>query len=65
MGDLSIVLAICSPGLSPLQNPKSPNLTFPVLKNIFYGLMSLCMILYLFSTLNASSSCLNVCSAFF
>jgi len=30
-----MVLAMCSPGLSPLQNPKSPNLTFPLLKKIF------------------------------
>lgn len=65
IGDPSIVLAMCSPGFNPLQNPKSPNFTFPLAKNMFSGLISLCIILNLLSTLNASNSCLKIVKALF
>jgi len=65
MGEPSIVLAIYSPGSNPFEKPKSPSFTFPLLKNIFYGLISLCIILNLLSTLKASRSYLNIFKAFF
>ena len=48
-----------------LQNPKSPNLTTPLLKKMLSGFKSLCMMLYLLSTWKASRSCLYMRSAFF
>jgi hypothetical protein len=63
IGDPNIVWAMLTYNI--LQNPKSPNFTLPFLIKMLSGFKSLCMILFLFNSLNASNNCLNIIKASF
>jgi hypothetical protein len=62
IGEPNIVCAILTYNI--LQNPKSPKFDDTIDKNILSGFKSLCMILFLLSSLNAYNNCLKYIKAY-